>query len=138
MLLGPQTPAVLDDYSEPFPDVMLLHPKADFYSSGLPRVEDIVVMHVTDLAHGIADDFVNRNHILELLTFLEVGDGDLTTDDDKVALGVSLAGDAAGLILGETGVEDCVGNGVANLIRMTFTDGFGSKNETTKHEKVWS
>jgi len=50
-----------------------------------------------------------------------------------MALGKSLAGNAAFRILPETSVEHCVRNGVANFIRMTFTDGFGRKNETTKH-----
>jgi hypothetical protein len=51
-----------------------------------------------------------------------------------MALGKSLAGDTAFRILPETSVEHGVRNGVANFIRMTFTDGFGSKNETTKHD----
>lgn len=43
-LLSPQLPAVLDDYSEPLPDIMLLRPKADFYTSGHPRAEDIFLL----------------------------------------------------------------------------------------------
>ena len=52
-----------------------------------------------------------------------------------MAFGKSLAGHAALRILPETSIEHGIRNGVANLIRMTFTDGFGSKNETTKHER---
>jgi Uma2 family endonuclease len=44
-----QNPAVLDDHSEPEPDVMLLRRKPDFYRSGHPRPEDILlVVEVAD------------------------------------------------------------------------------------------
>ena len=38
-----QNPTVLDDYSEPEPDLMLLRRKPDFYRSGHPRPEDILL-----------------------------------------------------------------------------------------------
>ena len=65
-------------------------------------------------------------------------DRDLATDDYGVALGKSLAGDPALRILPKTSVKHGIGDGVANFIRMTLTDGFGSKNETTKHMKKGS
>ena len=44
-----QGPTVLDDYSEPEPDVLLLRRKPDFYRSGHPRPEDILlVVEVAD------------------------------------------------------------------------------------------
>ena len=53
---------------------------------------------------------------------------DFAADDDDVALDVGLAGHAAAFVLREAGVEDGVGNGVGNLVRMAFADGFGRKN----------
>jgi Uma2 family endonuclease len=44
VLLNPQNPAVLDEWSEPQPDLMLLKPKPDFYRSGHPRPEDILLL----------------------------------------------------------------------------------------------
>ncbi|HEV3410678.1 MAG TPA: Uma2 family endonuclease [Chthoniobacterales bacterium] len=43
-LVNPANPAVLDEYSEPLPDFTLLKPKADFYKSGHPRPEDILLL----------------------------------------------------------------------------------------------
>ena len=58
---------------------------------------------------------------------------DLAPNDYEVALRVSFTGDPAPAVLPQAGVEDSVGNGVANFVRMTFANGFGSKNETTEH-----
>lgn len=44
-----QNPTVVDDYSEPEPDLMLLRRKPDFYRSGHPRPGDILlVVEVAD------------------------------------------------------------------------------------------
>ena len=53
--------------------------------------------------------------------------GDFAADDDDVALHVSLAGHAAVLVLREAGVQDGVGNGVADFVRVAFADGLGEK-----------
>ena len=87
-------------------------------------VENIIIVHVADLAHGIAHD----------LDIIEFGfRSDLAADDDDVALGVGLASDAAMGILHQARVEHRIGNGVANFVGVTFPDGFGRKNETTRH-----
>lgn len=44
IVLNPQNPAVVDEFSEPQPDVMLLKPKPDFYQSGHPRPQDILLL----------------------------------------------------------------------------------------------
>ena len=44
VLLNPQNPTVVDKFSEPQPDIMLLVPRADFYSSRHPGPEDIVLL----------------------------------------------------------------------------------------------
>ncbi|HEX7956102.1 MAG TPA: Uma2 family endonuclease [Pyrinomonadaceae bacterium] len=48
-LVWTQNPIMLDDYSEPQPDVVLLKPRADFYKNALPRPEDVLlVIEVSD------------------------------------------------------------------------------------------
>jgi Uma2 family endonuclease len=39
-----QNPSILDDYSEPVPDVSLLKPRADFYSEQHPTPEDVLLL----------------------------------------------------------------------------------------------
>jgi Uma2 family endonuclease len=39
-----QNPVVLDDYSEPEPDIALLKPHGDFYKSALPRPSDVLLL----------------------------------------------------------------------------------------------
>ena len=44
-----QNPMVLDDYSEPEPDLILLRPRDDFYRLALPRCDDaLLVVEVSD------------------------------------------------------------------------------------------
>ncbi|HWS88939.1 MAG TPA: Uma2 family endonuclease [Pyrinomonadaceae bacterium] len=44
-----QNPIVLDDYSEPQPDLAVLRPRADFYGQAHPRPEDVlIVIEVSD------------------------------------------------------------------------------------------
>jgi Uma2 family endonuclease len=48
-----QNPIVLDDYSEPQPDVAVLKPRADFYGQAHPRPEDVLlVIEVSDTTLG--------------------------------------------------------------------------------------
>jgi Uma2 family endonuclease len=52
-LINPQNPAVLDEFSEPQPDITLLTPKADYYTSAHPRPEDILLLvEVSDTTLG--------------------------------------------------------------------------------------
>ncbi len=44
VLINPQNPAVLDEFSEPLPDLTLLRPRKDFYTSAHPRPEDILLL----------------------------------------------------------------------------------------------
>ena len=39
-----QNPVSLDEYSEPEPDVALLRPRADFYKSGHPQPQDVLLI----------------------------------------------------------------------------------------------
>ena len=43
-LVWPQNPVSLDDYSEPQPDLMLLKPAADDYTTGLPASDDVFLL----------------------------------------------------------------------------------------------
>ena len=48
-LVWSQNPLVLDDYSEPGPDLMLLRPRNDYYWHALPRSGDaLLVVEVSD------------------------------------------------------------------------------------------
>ncbi len=48
-LLGVQDPVVFGEHSEPEPDLTLLRPRADFYSSGHPQASDLLlVIEVAD------------------------------------------------------------------------------------------
>ncbi len=44
VLIGVQNPVILDDYSEPQPDIALLRPRVDFYAAGHPQVEDVLLL----------------------------------------------------------------------------------------------
>src|ERR1700687_3342868 len=49
VLVSVQDPVDLDEYSEPEPDVALLHPRPDFYSGGHPTPSDVLlVIEVAD------------------------------------------------------------------------------------------
>jgi Uma2 family endonuclease len=43
-IVSTQNPVVLDDLSEPEPDVVLLNPRADFYESELPTAADVLLL----------------------------------------------------------------------------------------------
>src|SRR5438105_5191832 len=44
VLFDVQSPTVMDEFSESLPDIMLLKPRADFYSSAHPRPDDILLL----------------------------------------------------------------------------------------------
>ncbi|MFB2917548.1 MULTISPECIES: Uma2 family endonuclease [Aerosakkonema] len=44
VILSPQNPVELDDTSEPQPDVALLQPRPDFYESGHPQAQDVILL----------------------------------------------------------------------------------------------
>ena len=43
-IVGAQDPILLDDYSEPQPDIALLHPRDDFYAEEHPRAADVLLL----------------------------------------------------------------------------------------------
>ena len=48
-IVSVQNPVVLDDYSEPQPDLLVLQPRADFYRSAHPRPADVwLLIEVSD------------------------------------------------------------------------------------------
>ncbi len=101
----------------------------DVLHENLVGVKHVVVVHVTDLADGIAGDL----HVVEF----RLG-GDLAADDGDIALHVGLAGDAALRVLREAGVEHGVGNRVGDLVGVAFADGFRGKDVATGHaRKEW-
>ncbi len=103
----------------------------DVLDVDLVRVKDIIVVYVTDLAHGLTDDFVDRKNRAERFVVSQIWNRDLPTNDNDIALGVGLAGNTTASILFNAGVENGIRNRVANFVGVTFTDGFGRKNVAT-------
>ena len=89
-------------------------------------LEQAVLVRVADLADGRA----GFGEIIEL----RVG-RDLAGEDDDVALGERFAGHAAVGVLGEAGVEDAVADRVANLVGVSFGDGFAGKDVMASHAR---
>ncbi|MBW4439935.1 MAG: Uma2 family endonuclease [Plectolyngbya sp. WJT66-NPBG17] len=50
VLVAPQNPVEVDEYSEPQPDIAVLRPREDFYASAHPTPEDVfLLIEVSDL-----------------------------------------------------------------------------------------
>ena len=57
VIVSVQNPVVLDDFSEPQPDLLILRPRADFYRDGHPTPDDVrIVIEVADSS----EDFDRR------------------------------------------------------------------------------
>src|ERR1039457_5250773 len=95
-------------------DVAGLFVDAGDYGAGV-GVEAVEGVVVADGGDGAADDGLK----------IDVGfGGDFSGGDDEAGGGEGFAGDAAGGIFGEAGVENGVGNLVGDLIGMAFGHGF--------------
>ncbi len=44
LIIGIQDPIILNDFSEPEPDLTILRPRANFYADAHPRTEDILLL----------------------------------------------------------------------------------------------
>ena len=74
---------------------------------------------IADVAEGLTDNVWDIHIAVR---------GDLAHDHDHAGRGDALAGDAGGFVLCQDGIQYAVGNLVADLVGMSFSDGFGSKN----------
>ena len=98
-------------------------------------VKNVVLMDVADFRDRIADDLIDvENGSERLALLLQFRNRDLAADDDHVAFCVGLAGNAAVFILLQTGIENGIGDGVANFVGVTFTDRLGGKDKASRHE----
>ena len=89
-------------------------------------MKNIVAVDIANTADGIAHDLLD----------VELGLGrDLAADADYVALDEGLAGDAAGFVLREAGVEHGIGDRVGDFIGMAFANRLGGKNVVFAHGK---
>ena len=86
-------------------------------------MENVVIVDVTDLANGIADDLLDVNHGADRL-LTDFRDRNFATDDDDIAFHEGLASHAALGINGQAGVENGVRDGVGYFVRMAFAAGF--------------
>ena len=67
MLLGVQDPIALDAYSEPEPDLVLLRPRADFYSTAHPAAGDVL------LAIEVADTSASYDREVKVPLYAQAG-----------------------------------------------------------------
>ena len=67
VIVGVQDPVELDDTSEPQPDISLLRRRADFYESGHPRSQDIL------LIVEVADTTVESDRNVKIPLYAECG-----------------------------------------------------------------
>ena len=88
-------------------------------------MKNVVVVHVTNLAHRVANDL----HVIEVRF-----SRDLAANDDDVAFCISLAGNTTMSVVCQAGIEHRIRNRIANFIGMTFTNRLGRKNIATWHD----
>ena len=67
MLIGVQDPIALDAYSAPKPDLVLLRPRADFYSEAHPSAADVL------LAVEVADTSIDYDREVRLPLYAQAG-----------------------------------------------------------------
>lgn len=67
MVIGIQDPVILNDLSEPEPDISILRPKADFYASGKPGVKDILLLI------EVADTSLEKDREVKLPLYARAG-----------------------------------------------------------------
>lgn len=85
-LVSVQNPVRLDDYSEPEPDVALLHPRADDYSGATPTGNDVyLLIEVSDSSLRFDVDFKSQRYAKAGVPALWVID--LTGDEILVMTG---------------------------------------------------
>src|ERR1043166_79022 len=87
-------------------------------------VEDVLFVRIAAVADGLASDGVVIKHRLGR---------DLAADDHQVAFGVGFAGDAAGRVLGQAGVQHRIGDGIADFVRVALANGLGGKDVVFAH-----
>ena len=107
----------------------------DGINKNLLRVKYVVIVDVTNVAHRLAHDLVDRDDVFQMRPLRQIRNGDLAADDHYVAFRVRLAGDPASAVASEAGIEHGIGNGIANFVGVTFTNGFGRKDKTAEHVK---
>lgn len=70
IILSPQNPVELSDNSEPQPDTALLQPRPDFYESGHPQPEDIILLV------EVADTTAESDRTIKIPLYAENGIGE--------------------------------------------------------------
>ena len=84
-------------------------------------MENVVIIGVANFTNGFANDFLNIDHFTNRFC-ADLRNADLAANDDLIRFYESLASDTTVLIDRQAGVENCIGNGVRNFIRMAFAD----------------
>src|SRR5258708_2614868 len=58
-------------------------------------------------------------------------------DDDQISFGKGFTSDPATWVLGKAGIQDSVGDSIADFVWMTFSYRFGREDITTRHRVGW-
>ena len=99
-------------------------------SEGVHDVDAVGMKNVFGM--GIADGADGRAN-QGIVVQLGAG-GDFSCDDDEVGFHESFAGDAAVRVLGEAGIEHCIGDSVADFVGMAFADRLRRKDKVPFHK----
>jgi Uma2 family endonuclease len=96
-IVAAQDPVILDDRSEPEPDLALLRPRADFYTESHPRPTDVLLLiEVADTSlqkdrqvkvplyarHGIPETWIVDTEHQRVLRFAGLRDGTYQTEEE--------------------------------------------------------
>src|SRR5690606_1315519 len=86
---------------------------------------------VADFGGSVADILDDAAH--QVFQVDPGAGGNLATNDGNPGFHHGFAGHAGKFILGENGIQHCVGNLVGQLVRMAFGDRFGGENRVFAH-----
>jgi hypothetical protein len=93
------------------------------YPAGI-SVKNAIAVDVTNVAHGLADVFVEFKFSVAC---------DLARENYQIALGQRFAGYPAERVLLQTGIQDIIADRIADFVGMAFGNRFGGKNVTARH-----
>ncbi len=85
--------------------------------------------------HTLTSESVSEGHPDKVCDFIadSILDAHLAREHDLVVLAEHLAGDAAERVAGQVGIEDRVGDEVADLVGMALGNGFGRERVPQTH-----
>jgi Uma2 family endonuclease len=130
-LVSIQNPVELDDNSEPQPDVVLLRRKNDYYESGHPQAEDILLLI------EVADTTVESDREIKIPTYagygiVEVWLANSVVEGNSSRLGYAASRIGMGCSLSTSANNSCIC--VASRRRLCTNSGWNFLGECTARE----